>query len=75
MLSKPKTARKKHLDETISVILTLHSTRKSHLKIANYVKISKLTVTQIIQYASKNLNILYRKTKRIGQSTKLNAWS
>lgn len=63
ILSKPKTERKKHLDETILIIIILYNTRKLHLKITNYVKISKLIVMQIIQYISKNLNVSYYKTK------------
>ncbi len=72
---KPKTARSEHLDESILVIFALHSMGKSHSKIANYVKVPMLIVTQIIQHALKNPNIPYRKTKRIGQSTKLNTRS
>lgn len=45
---KSKTVRKEHLNETISVILTLHSVGKSHGKIADYVKIPKLKVTRIL---------------------------
>ncbi len=75
MPSKPKTARREHSDEIISVVLALHSTGKSHSKIADYAKIPKSTVTRIIQRASKNPNIPYRKTKRVGQFTKLNARS
>ncbi len=75
MPTKPKTTRREHSNETISVILALHSTGKSHGKIADYVKISKLTVTRILQRASKNPNEQYYKTKCIGRSNKLNAWS
>ncbi len=75
MPSKPKTARRKHLDKTISVILILHNTRKSHSKIVNYVKIQKSKVTQIIQCVSKNLTIPFCKIKCVRQSTKLNARS
>ena len=75
MPAKPKTARREHSNETISVILALHSAGKSHGKIAEYVKIPKSTVTRILQRASKNPNKPYRKTKRVGRSTKLNARS
>ncbi len=75
MFAKSKTARREHSNETISVILTLYSAGKSHEKMADYVKIPKLTINRILQWASKNPNKLYRKTKRIRQSTKLNARS
>ncbi len=75
MPTKPKTARREHSNKTISVIPALHTAGKSHGKITNYVKIPKLTVTRILQRASKNSNKLYRQTKRIGRSTKLNAQS
>ena len=75
MPAKPKTARREHSNETISVILALHSAGKLYGKIADYVKISKSTVTRILQQASKNPNKLYYKIKRIGRSTKLNARS
>lgn len=47
--------------------------RKSHTKIFNFVKISKLTIMQIIQYMLRNPNISYCKTKYVRQFTKLNA--
>lgn len=75
MSAKPKTVRKKHSNETISVTLALYSAGKSQGKITNYVKIPKLTVTRILQRALKNPNEPYCKTKRIGQFTKLNAQS
>ena len=75
MPSKPKTVRREHSGETISVVLALHSAGKSHAQIADYVKIPKSTVTRLIQRASQNPNEPYRKTKRVGRPTKLNARS
>ena len=75
MPAKPKTARREHSNETISVTHALDSAGKSHGKIADYVKISQSTVTRILQRASKNPNGPYRKTKHVGRSIKLNAWS
>lgn len=70
-----KNRKEEHSNETISVILALHSAGKSQGKIADCVKIPKSTVTRILQRALKNPNEPYRKTKRVGRSTKLNAWS
>lgn len=75
MLAKPKTAKRKHSNEIILVIFVWHSAGKLHKKIANYIKIPKLTVTRILQRGSKNPNKPYHKTKHVAQSTKLNAWS
>lgn len=75
MPAKPKTAKREYSNETISVILTLHNARKSHRKIADYIKISKLIVSRILQQTSKNSNKPYYKTKRIRWSIKLYAWS
>ena len=75
MSTKPKTARREHSNEIISVILALHNTGKSHGKIADYVKITKSIVTKILQRASKNPNESYCKTKHVRRSTKLNARS
>lgn len=53
MSAKFKIARKKYLNEIISVIIILNSTKKLHKKIANYIKISKLTIIQILQKSVK----------------------
>lgn len=63
MSSKSKTTSKKYLDETILVLLILYIMEKSYSIIADYIKISKLKVTQKIQHALKNPNIPYCKTK------------
>ena len=73
--AKYKTVRREYLNETILVILVLYSAGKLYGKIANYIKISKSTVITILQWASKNPNKSYCKTKHIGQSTKLNTRS
>lgn len=73
--AKSKTARRKYSNETISIIITLPNARKLHGKIANYIKISKLIITKILQQALKNLNKRYYKTRYVGQFIKLNVYS
>lgn len=66
IFSKLETIKKKYLNETNFVIFVLYSIEKLYLKIANFVKIPKLIIIQIIQCKSKNSNILYYETKNIG---------
>lgn len=48
MLAKSKITRKKYLNKTISVIIIINSTNRLYSKIANYIKISKSTITKIL---------------------------
>lgn len=45
MFAKPKNGKKEYSNETILVTLALHGMRKLHRKIADYIKILKLTIT------------------------------
>lgn len=65
----------KQFGMTISVVLALRSTGKSHSQIADYVKFPKSTMTRLIYPASRNLNEPYGKIKRAEQPPKLNGRS
>lgn len=48
MFVKPKTTKKNHSNKIVSIIFVLHSIEKLHGKIANYIKIPKLTIGKIL---------------------------
>lgn len=75
MLFEPKIAKREYSDETVSAVLALHNSGKSHTQIADHVKIPKSTVTKLIHWTAQNRDEPYRKTKPAGQPPILNARS
>ena len=75
MPSKPKTVRREHSSEIISIVIALDRVGKSHGQIADQVEIPKSTVTKMIHRAIRNPEQPYRKSKRAGRAPKLNASS
>lgn len=49
MPTKTKVAKRENTNEIILVLLILHIIERLYRKIADYIKISKLTVTRVLQ--------------------------
>ncbi len=73
MPSKPKTSRREHSPETVSVILMLHNLGKSLAQISDHVKVPRATVGHIIHRATRAPDNQLRSNKRAGRPPKLDA--
>ena len=71
MPSKPKTSRRKYLDEIVGMILALCEAGKSYVQIADQVKVPQPSIVYIIHRATRTQNEPYRLTKRVGRPPKL----
>ena len=71
MPSKPKTSRREHSIETVSVILALHNLGKSLGQVSDHVKVPRATVGHIIHRATRTPDHLLRLNKRAGRLAKL----
>lgn len=73
MPSVPKTARKKHSEEKVALILRLRKLCYSISEIANSVQLSRSTVSYIVHRAAQKSGSPYCPTKRPGRVAKLDA--
>ncbi len=73
MSPRKKIFRKEHSSETVIIIISLKSLKKSHDEIAQHLKLFKFFVTSIIHRKQREEECDFRSTKRAEQSLKLDA--
>jgi transposase len=73
MSPKKKTFRREHSSETVAIIISLKSLKKSHDEIAQHLKLFKSSVTSIIHRKQREEECGFRSTKRAERPHKLDA--